>query len=160
MSPRLRPSGPVHPVRLHVAEPPPGYALGRLVIDASVLAACVFQESQSDSARLLMFNRLLHAPTVLPYELANIATRKARNQPELAAGLSEMLQEALELGIALMPAPAQIIYPLADRYRLSAYDAAYLWVAERLQAPLATFDARLARAAQQHLNSPQDPAAL
>ena len=154
----MRPSGTDHPARLHVAEPPPGYAVGRLVIDASVLAACVFEESQSESARLLMFNRMLHAPTVLPYELANIATRKARNHPALAEGLSEMLNEALELGIALMPAPAQRIYPLADRYRLSAYDAAYLWVAEQLQAPLATFDARLARAAQQHLHSPQDPA--
>lgn len=104
-----------------------------------------------------MFNRLLHAPTVLPYELANVATHKARRHPALAAQLSEMLNEALDLGIELVPAPATIIFPLADRYRLSAYDAAYLWVAEQLQAPLATFDARLARAAQQHLNQRPEP---
>lgn len=40
---------------------------------------------------------------------------------------------------------------LAQRYKLTAYDAAYLWLAERLEAPLATFDAALARAARDHL---------
>jgi len=144
-------------MQLHVAEPPPGYGYGGLVIDASVLAACVFEESQAERARLLMFNRQLHAPSVLTYELANVATRKAKSRPEQASALSEMLLEGLELGIELMTAPAQSIYPLAHRYQLSAYDAAYLWVAEQLQAPLATFDAQLARAAREHLNPPKNP---
>lgn len=34
-------------------------------------------------------------------------------------------------------------YALAMRFRLSAYDAAYLWLPGALQAPLATFDAKL-----------------
>jgi predicted nucleic acid-binding protein len=104
-----------------------------------------------------MFNRHLHAPSVLTYELANVATRKAKSRPDQASALSEMLLEGLELGIELVTAPAQSIYPLAHRYQLSAHDAAYLWVAERLQAPLATFDAQLARAAREHLNPPKNP---
>lgn len=40
---------------------------------------------------------------------------------------------------------------LAQRYKLTAYDAAYLWLAERLEAPLATFDVALARAARDYL---------
>ena len=40
---------------------------------------------------------------------------------------------------------------LALRYQLSAYDAAYLWLAAELKAPLATFDEKLGRAAQEHL---------
>jgi predicted nucleic acid-binding protein len=43
------------------------------------------------------------------------------------------------------------VLALAHRYKLTAYDAAYLWLAERLEAPLATFDNLLARAAQEHL---------
>ncbi len=39
------------------------------------------------------------------------------------------------------------------RYQLSAYDAAYLWLAAELKAPLATFDAKLAAAAQAHLGA-------
>ena len=42
-------------------------------------------------------------------------------------------------------------YALSIRYGLSAYDAAYLWLAGNLQAPLATFDAKLAKAARLHL---------
>jgi predicted nucleic acid-binding protein len=39
------------------------------------------------------------------------------------------------------------------RYKLSGYDAAYLWLAAELKAPLATFDKKLAAAAQAHLSS-------
>ena len=41
---------------------------------------------------------------------------------------------------------------LARHHQLSAYDAAYLWLAADLKCPLATFDERLADAAQAHLS--------
>ena len=44
-------------------------------------------------------------------------------------------------------------HALTLRYKLSAYDAAHLWLAAELKAPLATFDAELARAASTHLSS-------
>jgi predicted nucleic acid-binding protein len=39
------------------------------------------------------------------------------------------------------------VLPLARRHQLSAYDAVYLELALRAQAPLATFDEALGRAA-------------
>ena len=42
-------------------------------------------------------------------------------------------------------------FELALRYDLSGYDAAYLWLAAELKAPLATFDKKLA-AAHAHLS--------
>ena len=44
-------------------------------------------------------------------------------------------------------------FALALRYKLTAYAAAYLWLAAELKAPLATFDEKLAVAAQAHLAS-------
>jgi len=41
---------------------------------------------------------------------------------------------------------------LANRWSLGACDAAHLWLAAELKAPLATFDQRLAQAARQHLD--------
>ena len=38
-------------------------------------------------------------------------------------------------------------------YGLSAYDAAYLWLAAQLKAPLATFNRKLGEAAQAHLGA-------
>jgi len=45
---------------------------------------------------------------------------------------------------------------LAERYALSGYDAAYLWLAAALKAPLATFDRRLGEAARRHLATLDD----
>jgi predicted nucleic acid-binding protein len=47
--------------------------------------------------------------------------------------------------------PAEVMR-LAAHCDLSAYDAAYLWLAATLAAPLATFDARLGVAAARHLS--------
>lgn len=42
-------------------------------------------------------------------------------------------------------------FALSLRYSIAPYDAAYLWLAGVLKAPLATFDAKLAKAARAHL---------
>ena len=49
--------------------------------------------------------------------------------------------------IRLTETPPAGVFGLAQRYRLSAYDASYLWLAAELRAPLLTFDGKLAAAA-------------
>ena len=48
---------------------------------------------------------------------------------------------------------AESMLAIAERYRLTAYDAAYLCVAEQLGAPLATLDGKLAEAARAYLTN-------
>ena len=137
---------------LHVAEPPPAW-LGRppLVVDCSVLVALLFQEAQRDDAMRAMTGKTLHAPSLLDSEVASVAVKKLR------AGMSQVvigdaLAAYVEHSIELHRPDVQAQFALAQRYGLSAYDAAYLWLAGVLQAPLATFDARLANAARAYLS--------
>ena len=137
--------------RLHVAEPPPAY-LGRppIVVDCSVLVAALFEEEARDEARRILVGKTLHAPVLLDSEMANVAVKKNRGgfpQALIGDALADYAQQAIELHRP----DVQAQYALAIRYRLSAYDAAYLWLAGALQAPLATFDEKLAKAARAYL---------
>lgn len=136
----------------YVAEPPVHYLVQPpLVVDCSVVAGRVFQEEWKAQAQVAMEGRTLHAPHLLNLEIASVALKKHRQ------GHAEMVQDGLaafvQLRITLHAVPPALVLELAVRYQLSAYDAAYLWLAAELKAPLATFDARLGTAAQTHLAS-------
>ena len=101
-------------------------------------------------ARLL--NRSLFAPGLLRYELANVARNKARaGVPDdvARAGLDAFAEQK----VVLRDIRPDRLFDIAQRCSLTAYDAAYLCLAEELQAPLITLDRRLAEAAQRHLGA-------
>jgi predicted nucleic acid-binding protein len=141
------------PRPLYVAEPAPRYgALPPLVVDCSVLSAVLFDEPERDQAAQRMAGHALHAPQLLDHELVNVAIKKQRRG--LAAEVvARALADFAVQDITLQRTDLSDQFALAQRYELTAYDAAYLWLAAHLAAPLATFDERLARAAQQHLKS-------
>ena len=139
------------PVRgLFLAEPPAQYlVLPPLVLDCSTLAGLIFRESWYQQALDQIRDRTLHAPTLLPVEIASVALKKHRlGRPDVA--IDGMLQFAT-MDVELHDVKAQEVVALALRYQLSAYDACYLWLAAELKAPLATFDEKLAGAAKTHL---------
>ena len=134
---------------LHIAEPPAQYLLRpALVVDCSCLAGFVFNEDWKEQARQQLDGRTLHAPHLLHAEMANVAVKKLR-RGELHA--THGLAEAAAMEIELHPINAPAVAALAMQYGLSAYDAAYLWLAADLKCPLATFDDKLAAAAKAHL---------
>ena len=147
---------------LHVAEPPAAYARRpRIVADATVLAAAIFGENEQQQAVALLHGRALSAPHLVDYEMTSVALKKLRRERLPDAAVAASLDAYTALAIERHPVDPAAVLALAQRYRLTAYDAAYLWLAERLEAPLATFDGLLARAAQQHLaggESTNDPA--
>ena len=137
---------------LYVAEPPAQYlARPPVVVDCSALAGLLFHEEWEALAAEKIHGRTLHAPFLLPIEIASVALKKHRK------GFSDIVTDALaqyaDLDINLYRVEPQDALALALRYKLSAYDAAYLWLAAELKAPLATFDEKLGRAAQLHLAS-------
>ena len=92
------------------------------------------------------------APAIWPLEVANglaVAERRGRLQP---ARTRQLAAEVEALGVVLDHTSWQLasggILDLARKHGLSAYDAAYLELAQREKTPLATLDDALAKAAR------------
>lgn len=116
------------------------------VLDASVLAAAFFNENGSPEARAyLKRGPRLIAPDLLRLEIASIAAKKVwKGEASLEAG-SRAVSAIDEFVITTHASDALIerVFALAATHRFSAYDAAYLALAEFEQAPVVTFDQKL-----------------
>lgn len=118
-----------------------------LVVDASmVVAALVDSGADGRWAEALLAGDSLAAPHLLTVEAANILRRSALAGAISAEQASLAHADLVELRVELFPyAPfASRIWEL--RGNVTCYDAWYVAVAETLGAPLATLDARLAKA--------------
>jgi predicted nucleic acid-binding protein len=122
------------------------------VADASVLAAAVFKEQGRDEARALLHGRSLHAPHLLDFEIANVSLKKMRRDNLPAETVVEALRAYRRFPIERHAVDLERMTTLAQRYGLTAYDAAYLCVADELAAPLATLDEKLGEAARAYLS--------
>lgn len=138
---------------LIVAEPAPRY-LRRppVVVDASLVCAVLFDEAEREQAQQRLSGKQLLAPKLLNHEVVNVALRKFRRGMP-AEVVERALADYAAQAIDLCDTDLHGQYALAQHYQLSAYDAAYLWLAAELKAPLATFDAKLGKAAQRHLGA-------
>ena len=118
-----------------------------VVVDASVVLKWQLEDEEAVAQALaLRDDFLLHgrvsliAPFLLPFELTNgmlTATRQgrlSRDQAEEALGL------LLAAGIQLMAVDPSQIFSLSMRWKLSAYDGAYLSLAEKLDSEVWTAD--------------------
>lgn len=123
------------------------------VVDASALASILFGEPGADAVAEELGDAELTAPTLMPYELANICWKKARRQPDLRQDLTARLERYVDFGIELRPVDHAATLALALDTGLTAYDAAYLWLASHLGLDLVTLDKPLARVAATHLTA-------
>ena len=114
-----------------------------MVVDCSALSAVLFDEPTRDAALARLVGHSLHAPNLLDHEIVSVALKK-RRQDWPADSVALALADYAAYDIELHPVDLAAQYELAQRYQLSAYDAAYLWLAAELRAPLATFDPKLA----------------
>ena len=120
----------------------------RIVVDASALAALIFQEPESEAIRDRLAGATVFAPALLRFELTNTALKKVRRQPVDAVKILTALAIALDdrTGLIWQDVDARDVAILAQAAELTAYDASYLWLAAVLGADLVTLDRRLATA--------------
>jgi predicted nucleic acid-binding protein len=119
-----------------------------VVCDASVLAAIAFGDRDSDEARALTRRRRLYAPSLLRYEMAEVAVRRGAGSGTAAPLVDEAFAASLKVPVRLLEPSWPAVVELARTHGLTAYDAAYLHVALELRVCLATLDRRLGRVAE------------
>ncbi len=119
-----------------------------IVLDASATVDWLLQTSAGlrIEHRIYSAKESLHAPHLLDIEVAQVLRRLVREGALPANRADEAVQDLLDLQLTRYPHFALLPRIWQLRNNLSAYDAAYVGLAEKLRAPLITRDRRLAAA--------------
>jgi predicted nucleic acid-binding protein len=119
-----------------------------IVLDASAAIDWLLQTATGlrIEKRIYARSQSLHAPHVLDLEVAQVLTRLSKEGVVTARRADEAIRDLLDLRLARYP--HSVLLPRIWQYRhnFSAYDAAYVTLAETLRATLITRNARLAAA--------------
>jgi predicted nucleic acid-binding protein len=126
--------------------------LTALVLDSSIaLSWCLPGESGTDAVQREVAGAGAIAPAHWPLEVANALLMAQRRQRISADFRNAALRDLAALPISLDGETSARAWDetlrLAEAYRLTTYDAAYLELAQRLALPLATLDGELRVAA-------------
>lgn len=123
-----------------------------LVVDASITAAWCFPNEHTQYSNGVLravgttFNPI--APSLWAYEVRNLiltGIKRERITRQVAQGLLGFLKD---LNVRLIdPVSYDSVFDVAERYKLTVYDAAYLDLAARQGAPLVSLDKALCKAA-------------
>ena len=114
------------------------------VVDASAMAALLFGEPEGPAVATQMADARLVAPALLDFELANVAVVKIRRHPESRERILAAHHLLQSFRIVRYAVDSGALLTVAENTGLSAYDAAYLWLARVCQAPLITLNTALA----------------
>jgi predicted nucleic acid-binding protein len=117
------------------------------VVDASAFAAVTFLDSDFTAVERRLDGATLHAPALLRFEMANVCLKKLRVRPAERDIILRQYASSLEAPIMQHEIDFHELLMVAERLKLTAYDASYLWLAKQLNCELVTLDTRLAAAA-------------
>jgi predicted nucleic acid-binding protein len=119
-----------------------------IVVDASALLEVLLNTSAAPRVadRLFGSDETLHAPHLIDLEVAQVLRRYAASGALTADRGAQALQDLADFPLVRYPHDLLLPRIWALRHNLTAYDAAYLALAEALEAPLVTRDAALAAA--------------
>jgi predicted nucleic acid-binding protein len=118
-----------------------------LVVDASIVVAALVDSGPVGRwAEDRLLSSPLAAPHLMPVEAANVI-RRSEIAGDLSTDVASMAHaDLLDLPVGLFPYEPVATRVWELRRGVTAYDAWYVALAELLDAPLATLDARLSAA--------------
>jgi len=118
-----------------------------IVLDASAAVDWLLQTSsgQRIEKRIYARGETLHAPQLLDLEVTQALRRLSQQGIVSGTRADEAVRDLLDLRVTRYP---HLVLPRIWhlRHNFSAYDAAYIVLSEKLDAPLITRDGRLASA--------------
>ncbi|MBL8707430.1 MAG: type II toxin-antitoxin system VapC family toxin [Rhodospirillales bacterium] len=123
-----------------------------IVVDASALLAVLLRLPDAGAVRQQIFDprHSLHAPHLLDIEVAQAIRRFALSGEIDAETGRSAVGDLADFPVRRYPHDALLPRIWSLRDNLTAYDAAYLALAEALDAPLLTRDQRLVAAVRRH----------
>lgn len=120
-----------------------------MIVDASVILMAFFPDEagQVQAQALLRAHALgnleLRSPDLLAYEVTNAVLQAMRRERIPLETAQEILTAFEDLMIAVAPVSLSEVLVMAHRFDRSAYDAAYLALAKKLDTQFITGDRRL-----------------
>jgi len=121
-----------------------------IVLDASAVIDWLLQTTAglSIEKRIYAHGESLHSPHLMDVEVAQVLRRLARERVVSSDRAYEAIQDLADMRVTRYPHFVFLPRIWRNRHNLSAYDSAYVVLAEELGATLITRDARLASAAE------------
>lgn len=117
-----------------------------IVVDSAAVVDALTTVEGSDDLRAEIADEDLHAPTLLDFEVVSALRGLTLRGHVSPARARDTLTDFDALPIQRWPSAAPLrLRAFNLRENLSAYDAAYVVLAEALQCPVLTRDTRLAR---------------
>jgi len=119
-----------------------------IVLDASATIDWLLQTTAGKriEQRIYSHHESLHAPHLLDLEVGQVLRRLVREGTVSAHRADQAIDDLIDMRISRYPHVVLLPRIWQFRHNLSAYDAAYVALAETLGARLLTRDARLASA--------------
>jgi predicted nucleic acid-binding protein len=119
-----------------------------IVLDASAAIDWLLQTTagQRIDRRIFSRNESLHAPQLIDLEVAQVLRRLVREGAISAHRAGQAIEDLLDLRLTRYPHFVLLPRIWLLRQSLSAYDASYIVLAEKIGAALLTRDRRLASA--------------
>ncbi len=123
-----------------------------IVVDASALLEVLLNTSAGTlvTRRLFAENETLHAPHLVDLEIAQVLRRYALTGDLKSTRGLQALEDLADFPLTRYPHDLLLPRIWELRHNITAYDAAYIALAEALAAPLLTRDAALASAGGHH----------
>jgi len=121
-----------------------------ILLDASAIITVIADEPKSQIVINCTQNTTIVSPNIISCEIANALTRMIRKNVIISEDqIINLIKSYKLIPIRLIDINLEKALKIAWEYKIYAYDAFYLEVAQRLQIPILTFDNGMIKVAKE-----------